>query len=63
LETDDPLGIINNFLSAEFNISDRNVSFQELTKVVISVQEADTDRLLAIKKKYMKLICGSWIIE
>jgi hypothetical protein len=56
-------GFLIDFPGAEFNITDRNIRFPELSKGVISVPEEDADRFLLIKKQQKKLNGGSWIIE
>ena len=56
-------GFLNDFPGAEFNITDSNIRFPELSKGVISVREEDAETFLLIKKQQKKLNGGNWIIE
>ncbi len=56
-------GFLNDFPEAEFQITEKNIRFPELSKGVISVKEEDAERFLLIKKQQKKLNGGSWIIE
>jgi hypothetical protein len=56
-------GFLNDFPGAEFNITDRNIKFPELSKGVISVPKEYAERFLLIKKQQKQLNGGKWIIE